>query len=166
MIGQAIEIMGPVTMKSLIPSLFLFTLSLVRVPYRPQRCWLQHYLYFGDGIIILATFFLSCVKNDLGSPKYRSPITPIGNQHLKVWDSNLSPTQPVSSIRDQHRDHRHLWEKRKHPPRSCTKILMARIKIEVLMFLILFDLFFQMQEKSRRSISKKGRNARFLKIVK
>ena len=34
------------------------------------------------------------------------------------------------------------------------------------MFLIVFDLLFQMQEKSRRSISKKGRNARFLKIVK
>ena len=27
------------------------------------------------------------------------------------------------------------------------------------MFLIVFDLLFQMQEKSRRSVSKKGRNA-------
>ena len=34
------------------------------------------------------------------------------------------------------------------------------------MFLIVFDLLFQMQEKSRRSISKKGRKARFLIIVK
>ena len=34
------------------------------------------------------------------------------------------------------------------------------------MVLILFDLLFQMQEKSRRSISKKGRNSQFLKIVK
>ena len=34
------------------------------------------------------------------------------------------------------------------------------------MFLIVFDLLFQMQEKSRRWLSKKGRNARFLKIVK
>ena len=34
------------------------------------------------------------------------------------------------------------------------------------MFLIVFDLFFQMQEKSHRLISKKGRNARFLIIVK
>ena len=34
------------------------------------------------------------------------------------------------------------------------------------MFLIVFDLLFQIQEKSRRSISKKGRNARFLKIVR
>ena len=33
------------------------------------------------------------------------------------------------------------------------------------MFLILFDLLFEMQEKSRRSISKKGRNARFLMSV-
>ena len=34
------------------------------------------------------------------------------------------------------------------------------------MFVIVFDLLFQMQEKSRRSISKKGRKDRFLKIVK
>ena len=34
------------------------------------------------------------------------------------------------------------------------------------MFLIVFDLLFQMQDKSRQSISKKGRNTRFLKIVK
>ena len=33
------------------------------------------------------------------------------------------------------------------------------------MFLIVFDLLVQMQEKSRRSISKNGRNARFLIIV-
>ena len=43
---------------------------------------------------------------------------------------------------------------------------MVRIKTEVPIFLIVFDLLFQMQEKSRRSISKKGRNARFLIIVK
>ena len=43
---------------------------------------------------------------------------------------------------------------------------MVRIKTEVPIFLIGFDLLFQMQEKSRRSISKKGRNARFLIIVK
>ena len=42
---------------------------------------------------------------------------------------------------------------------------MVRIA-EVQMFLIVFDLLFQIQEKSRRSISKKGRNARFLKIVR
>ena len=34
------------------------------------------------------------------------------------------------------------------------------------MFLIVFDLLFQMQEKSRRSISKKVRIARFLIILK
>ena len=34
------------------------------------------------------------------------------------------------------------------------------------MFLIVFDLLFQMQEKSRQSISKKNRITRFLKIVK
>ena len=34
------------------------------------------------------------------------------------------------------------------------------------MFLIEYDLFFQIQEKSRRLISKKGRYARFLKIIK
>ena len=34
------------------------------------------------------------------------------------------------------------------------------------MFLIVFDLFFQMQEKSRRSISKKVRIAQLLKIIK
>ena len=55
---------------------------------------------------------------------------------------------------------------REHPPRSCKKIFRVRIKTEVPMFLIVFDLLFQMQEKSRRSISEKGRNARFLKIVK
>ena len=53
-----------------------------------------------------------------------------------------------------------------NPPRSCKKILMVRIKTEVLMFLIVFDLLFQIQEKSRRSISKKVRITRFLKIVK
>ena len=52
------------------------------------------------------------------------------------------------------------------PPRSYTKIFMVRIKIEVPMFLIVFDLLFQMQEKSRRSISKKVRIARFLIILK
>ena len=36
---------------------------------------------------------------------------------------------------------------------------MVRIKIEVPLFLKVFDLLFQMQEKSRRSMSKKGRNA-------
>ena len=34
------------------------------------------------------------------------------------------------------------------------------------MFLIVYDLFFQLQEKSRQLISKKGRYTRFLKIVK
>ena len=43
---------------------------------------------------------------------------------------------------------------------------MVKIKTEVLIFLIVFDLLFQMQSKSRQSISKKGRNTRFLKIVK
>ena len=52
-----------------------------------------------------------------------------------------------------------------HPPRSCTNFSMVRIT-EVLIFLIVFDLLFQMQGKSRQSISKKGRNTRFLKIVK
>ena len=33
------------------------------------------------------------------------------------------------------------------------------------MFPIVFDLLFQKQQKSCRSISKKGRNTRFLKIV-
>ena len=33
---------------------------------------------------------------------------------------------------------------------------MVKIKIEVPLFLIVFDLLFQMQEKSRRSISKKA----------
>ena len=47
---------------------------------------------------------------------------------------------------------------REHPPRSCTKFLMVRIA-EVPIFLKVFDPLFQMQEKSRRSISKKGRNA-------
>ena len=42
---------------------------------------------------------------------------------------------------------------------------MVRIT-EVLILLIVFDLLFQMQAKSRQSISKKGRNTRFLKIVK
>ena len=54
---------------------------------------------------------------------------------------------------------------RDHPPRSCTNFSMVRIT-EVLIFLIVFDLLFQMQGKSRQSISKKGRNTRFLKIVK
>ena len=35
---------------------------------------------------------------------------------------------------------------------------MVKIKTEVLIFLIVFDLLFQMQAKSRQSISKKGRN--------
>ena len=43
---------------------------------------------------------------------------------------------------------------------------MVKIKTEVLIFLIVFDLLFQMQGKSRQSISKKVRNTRFLKIVK
>ena len=43
---------------------------------------------------------------------------------------------------------------------------MVRIKTEVRMFLIEYDLSFQIQVKFRRLISKKGRNARFLKIVK
>ena len=43
---------------------------------------------------------------------------------------------------------------------------MVRIKTEVPIFLIVFDLLFQMQEKSRQSISKKSRNTQFLKIVK
>ena len=42
----------------------------------------------------------------------------------------------------------------------------VRIKTVVPIFLIVFDLFFQMQEKSRRSISKKVRITRFLKIIK
>ena len=43
---------------------------------------------------------------------------------------------------------------------------MVRIKTEVLMFLIVYDLLFQIQEKSRQSVGKKGLNARFLKIIK
>ena len=34
------------------------------------------------------------------------------------------------------------------------------------MFLIVYDLLFQIQEKSRQSVGKKGLNARFLKIIK
>ena len=49
------------------------------------------------------------------------------------------------------------YREREHPPRSCTNFLMVRIT-EVPMFLIVFDPLFQMQEKSRRPISKKGRN--------
>ena len=51
------------------------------------------------------------------------------------------------------------------PPRSCTNFSMVRIT-EVLIFLIVFDLLFQMQGKSRQSISKKVSNTWFLKIVK
>ena len=47
---------------------------------------------------------------------------------------------------------------REHLPRSGTNFLMVRIT-EVLMFMIVFDLLIQMQEKSRRPISKKGGNA-------
>ena len=43
---------------------------------------------------------------------------------------------------------------------------MVKIKTEVLIVLIVFDLLFPMQGKSRQSISKKDRNTRFLKIVK
>ena len=59
----------------------------------------------------------------------------------------------------------HFWSKigcfrhkREHPPRSCTNFLMTRVT-EVPTYLIVFDLLFQMQEKSRRSISKKVRIA-------
>ena len=52
-----------------------------------------------------------------------------------------------------------FWIQKEAPPRSCTKFLMVKIKTEVLMFLIVFDLLFQMQGKSRRSISNKVRNA-------
>ena len=50
-----------------------------------------------------------------------------------------------------------IWPK-EHHLRSCTIFLMVRIT-EVPIFLIVFDLLFQMQEKSRRSISKKVRIA-------
>jgi len=43
---------------------------------------------------------------------------------------------------------------------------MVRIKTEVPLYLIVFDLLFQMQEKSRQSIGKKVRNTEFLKIIK
>ena len=43
---------------------------------------------------------------------------------------------------------------------------MVRIKTEVPLYLIVFDLLFQMQEKSRQSIGKKVRNTQFLKIIK
>ena len=43
---------------------------------------------------------------------------------------------------------------------------MVRIKTEVPQYLIVFDLLFQMQEKSRQSISKKSRIVQFLKIIK
>ena len=42
-----------------------------------------------------------------------------------------------------------MFLQREHPPRSCTKIFMIRIKTEVPLFLIVFDLLLQMQEKSR-----------------
>ena len=35
---------------------------------------------------------------------------------------------------------------REYPPRSCTKIFMVRIKTEVPLFLIVYDLLFQMQK--------------------
>ena len=50
--------------------------------------------------------------------------------------------------------HRRVFNEKGAPPRSCTKIFMVRIKTEVPLFLIVFDLLFQMQAKSR-SISKK-----------
>ena len=43
---------------------------------------------------------------------------------------------------------------------------MVRIKTGVPLSLIVFDLLFQMQEKSRQSLSKKGRNTQFLKMIK
>ena len=55
--------------------------------------------------------------------------------------------------------HRRVFNEKGAPPRSCAKIFMVRIKTEVPLFLIVFDLLFQMQEKSRRSISKKVRIA-------
>ena len=42
---------------------------------------------------------------------------------------------------------------------------MVRIT-EAPLFLIVFELLFQMQEKARQSISKKVRNTQFLKIIK
>ena len=57
----------------------------------------------------------------------------------------LSPEKPLAE--------------REPPPRSCKKFLMVRNKTEVPLFLIVFDLLFQMQGKSRRSISKKSRIA-------
>ena len=51
-----------------------------------------------------------------------------------------------------------ILSERDHPPRSWTNLSMVRIT-EVPIFLIVFELLFQMQGKSRQSISKKGRNA-------
>ena len=60
----------------------------------------------------------------------------------------------------------HFIGEKEAPPRSCIKFLMVRIKTEVVMFLIVFDLLFQMQEKSHRSIGKKGRKIRSTRALR
>ena len=45
--------------------------------------------------------------------------------------------------------HQNTRKERKRPPRSCTNLLMVRTT-EVLMFLIIFDLLFNMPEKYHR----------------
>ena len=119
-----------------------------------------------DIIMLVSFFFIFRVLNQSATlqsvtkiPKL-PPTHFVSNIDVALSSLKFSVKNEMFYIAEFHRI------KREHPPRSCKKKFMVRNKIEVPLFLIVIDLLFQTQEKSRRSISKKVRIARFLIIVK